>query len=48
MEDNSNENILQTIQDVDKTILRITECIQVLRNAENKLNLVSYTLTIKK
>ncbi|XP_022175185.1 rho-associated protein kinase 2-like, partial [Myzus persicae] len=39
MEDNSNENILQTIQDVDKTILRITECIQVLRNAENKLNL---------
>lgn len=40
MEDKSSENIVQTIQDIDKTILKITEAIQVLRNAENKLNLV--------
>ncbi|XP_003241720.1 putative leucine-rich repeat-containing protein DDB_G0290503 [Acyrthosiphon pisum] len=39
MEEKSSENIVQTIQDIDKTILKITEAIQVLRNAENKLNL---------
>ncbi|KAL4125847.1 hypothetical protein QTP88_010087 [Uroleucon formosanum] len=39
MEEKSSENIVQTIQDIDKTVLKITECIQVLRNAENKLNL---------
>ncbi|CAI6353092.1 unnamed protein product [Macrosiphum euphorbiae] len=39
MEEKSIENIVQTIQDIDKTILKITEAIQVLRNAENKLNL---------
>ncbi|XP_025208658.1 spindle pole body component 110-like [Melanaphis sacchari] len=39
MDENSSENILQTIQDIDKTILQISECIQILRNAENKLNL---------
>lgn len=43
MEEKSSENIVQTIQDIDKTVLKITECIQVLRNAENKLNLVRYT-----
>lgn len=43
MEEKSIENIVQTIQDIDKTILKITEAIQVLRNAENKLNLVRYT-----
>ncbi|XP_026821279.1 uncharacterized protein LOC113559736 [Rhopalosiphum maidis] len=39
MDEKSNENILQNIQDIDKTILKITECIQVLRNVENKLNM---------
>lgn len=43
MEEKSCENIVPAIQDIDKTILKITECIQDLRNAENKLNLVRYT-----
>jgi len=43
MDEKSNENILQNIQDIDKTILKITECIQVLRNIENKLNMVRCT-----
>lgn len=44
MDQKSNEHILLTIQDIDKTILKITESIQVLRNAENILSLVRYTL----
>lgn len=43
MDQRSNEHILLTIQDIDKTILKITESIQVLRNAENILSLVRYT-----
>ncbi|XP_015373377.1 PREDICTED: putative leucine-rich repeat-containing protein DDB_G0290503 [Diuraphis noxia] len=39
MEKKSSENILQTIQHTDKTILKITECIQMIQNSENKLNL---------
>lgn len=43
MNEISTENIFETIQDVDKTILKITECIQGIRDAENKLNLVRNT-----
>lgn len=43
MDQKSNEHILLTIQDIDKTILKITESIQVLRNAENILSQVRYT-----
>jgi len=50
MDQKSNEHILLTIQDIDKIILKITESIQVLRNAENILSLVRYTFidSIKK
>lgn len=35
------ENTLETLQDIDKTILKITESIQVLRSAKHKLSSVS-------
>jgi len=38
------ENVFETLQDAENTIVKITEIIQVLRTAKQTLNLVSITI----